>query len=161
MISIPFISNLYSKAKEKNTLTGILFFDVIALLSYVLNPISILFFGDLDLTFGAIVGLLFAFKNRKENQTHLKIALHVGLFGAILSAVSITIYQWILIIVFVEFNFMTFWPLLLSFSILAVVIGGILSIIIGYYYFIKDRRISRRISNDKYNDDYLEDLLKK
>jgi cadmium resistance protein CadD (predicted permease) len=140
VISITFIANLYSKAKENNVFSGIIIFDIIAFLSYVVNPISFYYAGDIDLIFGGIVALLFALKNRKEHQTALKIGFYVGLFGAILSAVSISVFEWFFFIVYT---------------------GFVLGLVIGYIYHRKNRKSSKSKSNSKYTDEYLEKLLKK
>ena len=161
MSSIPLITNLYTKAKENNIISGIIIFDIIALLSYVVNPISFFYPGDIDLFFGGIVALIFALKNRKEYQSALKTALIVGLFGAILSAVSISIFEWFFFIVVVGFSFTYFLSLLVTFLIIAIPIGLVLGFLIGYIYNRKNRKSSKSKSNSKYTDEYLEDLLKK
>jgi hypothetical protein len=161
VISITFIANLYSKAKENNVFSGIIIFDIIAFLSYVVNPISFYYAGDIDLIFGGIVALLFALKNRKEHQTALKIGFYVGLFGAILSAVSISVFEWFFFIVYTGFSFVVFWSLLITFLLIAIFIGLVLGLVIGYIYHRKNRKSSKSKSNSKYTDEYLEKLLKK
>ena len=158
MSSIPFIANLYSKAKENNVLSGVIIFDIIAFLSYVVNPISFFYAGDIDLIFGGIVALIFALKNRKEHQNALKTGVYIGFFGGILSAVSISVFEWIFFIVIVGFSFVVFWSLLITFLLIAIFIGLILGFIIGYIYH---RKASKSKSNSKYTDEYLENMLKK
>lgn len=154
MIFIPAIANLYTRAKENNILSGILIFDIIAFLSYVINPFSIVYVGDIDLIFGGIVGLLFAFKNRQKDQTVLKTSLYVGLIGAFLPAFSIIVYEWI-------FGSIPFLELLITFLLIAIVIGLVLSLTFGFIYYRKDLKQSSLKSDSKYTDEYLEDLLKK
>lgn len=161
MSSIPIIANLYRKAKENNVLSGIIIFDVIAFLSYVINPISFFYAGDIDLIFGGIVALLFALKNRKEHQNALKISFIIGLFGAILSAFSISVFEWGVFIVYTGFSFVVFWSLLITFLLIAIFIGLILGLVIGYIYYRKNSKSSKSKSNSKYTDEYLENLLKK
>lgn len=160
MSSIPFLANLYNKAKENNILSGIIIFDIIALLSYTI-PIDIIYPGDIDLIFGGVVGLLFALKNRKEHQNALKTSMLVGLIGAILSAVSIGIFESVLFIVSIGFSFTAFWSILIAILLIAFVVGLILSLLIGYIYYRKDLRLSKSKSKSKYTDEYLENLLKK
>lgn len=161
MSSIPIIADIYSKAKEKNILSGIIIYDIIAFLSYVINPISIIYASDIDLIFGGIVALLFALKNRKEDQTAFKTAFSVGLTGAIISAVSISVFEWVFFIIFTGFDFITFWVLLITFTLIALFVGVVLSLLIGYIYHSKDRSSRKSKSNSKYDDEYLENLLKK
>jgi len=158
---IPIIADIYRKAKEKNILAGILIFDIIAFLSYVVNPFSLFYASDIDLIFGGIVALLFALKNRNVNQTAFKTAFYVGLIGAILSAVSISVFEWVFFIIYTGFSFITFSSLLLTFLIVAILVGLILSVLIGYLYYRKDLNSSKAKANSKYTDDFLEDLLKK
>jgi hypothetical protein len=158
---MPYIANFYSKAKKNNILSGILIFDIIAFLSYIVNPISFFYASDIDLIFGGIVALVFALKNRKEHQTALKTSLYVGFIGAILSAVSISVFEWVFFIVYIGFSFITFWSLLITFLIIAIVVGLVLSLLIGYIYYRKDLRPSKSKSNSKYTDEYLENMLKK
>ncbi|MHA1477273.1 MAG: hypothetical protein ACTSPU_03650 [Promethearchaeota archaeon] len=161
MSSIPFIANLYSKAKENNVLSGIIIFDIIAFLSYVINPISFFYAGDIDLIFGGIVALLFALKNRKEHQNALKTGVYIGFFGGILSAVSISIFEWIFFIVIVGFSFTYFLSVLVTFLLITIPIGLVLGLLIGYIYYRKGEKSSKSKSRSKYTDEYLEDLLKK
>ena len=160
MSSIPFIANLYSKAKENNVLSGIIIFDIIAFLSYVINPFVLFYDGDIDLIFGGIVALLFALKNRNELQTAFKTALIVGLIGAILSAVSISVFEWIFYIIYVEFDFIRLWSLIITFLIIAILVGLVLSLLIGFIYYRKDIKQKKPKSNSKYIDEKLENLLK-
>jgi uncharacterized membrane protein len=155
------MANLYSKAKENNMLSGIIIFDIVAFLAYVINPFSFLYIGDIALIFGGIVALLFALKNRNDLQTAFKTALYVGLIGAILSAVSISVFQWVFSIIYEGFNFITLWMLLLNFFTVAIVVGIVLSLLIGYIYYRKDLNSRKVNANSKYTDEYLEDLLKK
>lgn len=148
MSSIPFVANLYSKAKENNILSGIIIFDIIAFLSYAVNPISFFYAGDIDLIFGGVVALLFTLKNRKEYQSALKTGFYVGLFGAILSAVSISVFEWIFFIVVVGFSFTYYLSLLVTFLILAVPIGLVLGFLIGYIY---DRKIRKSSKSKSYS----------
>jgi len=108
--SIPFIANLYRKAKENNVLSGIIIFDIIAFLSYIINPISFFYASDIDLIFGGIVGLIFALKNRKEYQNALKTGVYVGFFGAILSAVSISVFEWVFLLCTWDLALKSFGP---------------------------------------------------
>ena len=161
MSPIPLITNLYSKAKENNIISGIVIFDIIAFLSYVVNPISFFYAGDIDLIFGGIVALLFALKNRKEHQNALKTGFYVGLLGAILSAISITVFEWVFFIIYIGFSFVVFWSLLVTFLLIAIFIGLVLGLLIGYIYYRKDRKRSKSKSTSKYTDEYLENMLKK
>ncbi|MHA2002015.1 MAG: hypothetical protein ACTSVU_07995 [Promethearchaeota archaeon] len=85
------IQSIYEKMKENNLISGIILFDFITTISYLLNPFAILFQGDLDLLFGAIIGIIFAVKNQKSNYDPIAIGAIVGLLGSALAAISISI----------------------------------------------------------------------
>ena len=159
MIPIPAIASFYSKAKEHNIISGIILFDIITFLSYIINPISIIYPGDLDLIFGGVVGLLFALKNRKNNQSVMIQSFYVGFLGACLSALSISMLELIFFIVFV-YSIITLLSFLITFISMAFIFGLVLSLLLGYIYYRKDRNLRQSKSNTKYTDEYLEDLLK-
>jgi hypothetical protein len=160
VIPIPAIANFYSKAKEHNIISGIILFDIITFLSYIINPISIIYPGDLDLIFGGVVSLLFALKNRKDNQNVMQLSFYVGFLGACLSALSISVFELIFFIVFV-YSIITLLSFLITFVSMAFIFGLILSLLLGYIYYRKDRNLSQSKSSTKYTDEYLEDLLNK
>ncbi|MFX0010424.1 MAG: hypothetical protein ACFE9R_08930 [Candidatus Hermodarchaeota archaeon] len=161
MITIPAIANFYSKAKEHNIISGIILFDIITFLSYIINPISIIYPGDLDLIFGGVVSLLFALKNRKDNQNVIELSFYVGFFGACLSALSISALEWIVFIVSGGYSIITLLSFLFTFISMAFIFGLVLSSLLGYIYYRKDRNLRQSKSNTKYTDEYLEDLLNK
>ena len=158
MFLIPFKANLYEQAKANNIISGIIIFDLITFLAYILNPVSIIYPGDIDMIFGAIVGLTFSLKNRKINQKSINIGLLVGILGAILSAFSFTIFRLVLELIIFGSILISFFIFYLSNLILALVIGSIFGGLIGYYYSKKNEEIKSRSSID---DDFFEDLIEK
>ncbi len=161
MSSIPYIANLYSKAKENNLISGIIIFDIIAFLSYAIGIIGFFYPGDIGVTFGGMVALLFALKNRKDHQSAFKTAMFVGLIGSILSAISISAFELVFFILSGGFDFIIFWSFFMTFFLITIFIGVVLGLLIGYIYYRKDRRELKAKSNSKYTDEYLENLLKK
>ena len=87
--------------------------------------------------------------------------MYVGLIGAILSTVSINVFEWIFYIIYVEFDFIRLWELFITFLIIAILVGLALSLLIGYIYYRKDLKLKKSKSNSKYTYELLEDLLKK
>jgi predicted membrane protein len=137
--SIPFIYDLYQKAKDKNIIAGIIIFDIISFLSFLINPICFFHPGDIDLFFGAIVGILFALKARKSFQHPVKLGFLVGILGAILSAISISFYEFFAFLLQnYEINFILF-ILIINF-VFAGIIGSIIGGLVGIYYWRQDKK---------------------
>ena len=84
------IQILYSYIKEHNILSGILIFDILSLLLFPITPFMLFAPGDIDIIFGAIIGILWAIYQRKKWQKIWKIVVLVGILGGLLSTISIT-----------------------------------------------------------------------
>lgn len=158
MFLIPFKTNLYEQAKQNNIISGIIIFDLISFLAYLINPISIIYPGDIDMIFGAIVGLTFSLKNRKIDQESMKTGLLVGFVGAILSAISFTLFRLVLELIIFGSVFTSFIIFYLSNLILALVIGLIFGLLFGYYYSRKSEKTKAKSSIE---DDFFEGLIEK
>lgn len=156
MFLISFISNLYEKAKQNNIIAGIIIFDLISFLAYLINPVSIFYPGDIDMIFGAIIGLMFSLKNRKVDQEFMKTSLLVGIIGAILSAISFTLFRLIIELIIIGSIYISFIVFYLINLMLALAIGLIFGVIFGYYYSRKSGETKSSIE-----DDFFEDLIEK
>lgn len=152
---IPFIFNLYSKAKENNILSGIIIFDIFAFLAYIINPFSLIYPGDIDMLFGGIISLIFSFKNRKVDQSSLKLGLTIGFYGSLISAITITVYEWIYVFTHHEIDSPIFLMQRIIFLILAIAIGVILGIIFGWIYAEKTQSTNEESKN---LDEFLNEL---
>ena len=86
-------------------------------------------------------------------------SFYVGFLGACLSALSISMLELIFFIVFV-YSIITLLSFLITFISMAFIFGLVLSLLLGYIYYRKDRNLRQSKSNTKYTDEYLEDLLK-
>lgn len=129
--------------RKNNILTGIIIFDIITFFSFLFNPVSLVALGDLDFIFGAIVGVLFAVRSRKVGQGHLTLCLIVGIGGAFLSALSISIIAyWIYYVLQGESNVRTLFILIIFFSMVAGLIGIIIGGIIGLITRIKSPKFN-------------------
>ena len=140
MPKIPFIQDLYEKSKEHNVFSGIIIFDLIAFIAYLINPISFFFLGDLHVLFGAIVGVILALKARKVGDNPIHIGLIVGFFGAFLSAISIIIFHFF-VFVLPKPGFDLYLTLSLFFEIfiVATIIGIMIGGMMGLYISHKER----------------------
>jgi len=149
------IIEFYNKAKRNNLTTGIIIFDIISFLAYVINPFSLVYPGDLDILFGGIVALLFALRNKKEEQSFLRLGIIVGTMGAFFSTLSISVYDFIFAVFIYGYTLTFFFIRLITFSIIAIIIGLLLGLIFGYIYHI---RTPKETMNSKKLDKFLDEL---
>ncbi|MFX1385362.1 MAG: hypothetical protein ACFFBP_23340 [Promethearchaeota archaeon] len=108
--------------------------------------------------FGAILGLIFSLKNRKVNQKSLNTGLVVGIVGAILSAISITLFRLSIELIVSGSIPIIFNLFYLSNLILALFIGIIFGGLMGYYY---SRKSDKHKKKSLIDDDFFEDLIEK
>ncbi len=150
--SMPIISQIYEKAKKKNIISGIIIGDLITFIAYLLFPSGLVFFGDLQMIIGSIVGTLFSLKNIKSYQSYLKHGIIVGLVGTILSAISMSIVE--IIVYPTNFAIVNIELFLIEGFLLGLIIGGI----IGSYYRYKNKAPTKTSSIE---DDFYESLKEK
>ncbi|MFX1463874.1 MAG: hypothetical protein ACFFBF_12650 [Promethearchaeota archaeon] len=111
-------------------------------------------FRDLDILIGAILGTLFALKNRKPNQPPLKSGIILGLTGGSLVAFAPAIY----FVVYFRLDIGWFPAYLLYLLITGVTLGLIIGALGGWYYMNKQ---VKEKEDDKYDDDFFKDLIEK
>ena len=152
-----FIGNLYETAKKNNILGGIIFIDLIAFISYIIFPFGIFYFGDLHMIIGCIVGIYFTLKHMKPNQSVLILSILTGFIGSILTAVSYTLFDWILFLGILKDS--PFMLLVISelFLIEAIIIGLIMGLIIGIYYNRRSKNLTESTSIEEEFYDGLKD----
>jgi len=158
VIIIPFIADLYQRAQERNILAGIIIIDVIAFVSYIIFPSGVVYFGDVQMIFGCIVGIRFTLKNIKINQSSFTCGIIVGLGGLILTGISFTMFDWVY---FFGLEISSPVMLLLIFELYfieAIIIGIGMGSIIGWYYKRKGNILSKPTSKE---DEFLESLIDK
>jgi hypothetical protein len=153
---IPIIRDLYEQAKEKNVFSGILFFDAISFFSYIIAGFRIpgfFFPGDMFILFGAVVGILFAVKNDTSSKGPLKISLFVGAVGSTLSVISMTLFEYILYMIFYGNNLNILIEIFILFFFPGIIIGSIIGGIIGFYYWYKQREPKESLVDDEFFED--------
>jgi hypothetical protein len=139
---MPIISNIFEKAKEKNILSGIIIVELITFISYLIFPSGILFFGDLHIVIGISSGVYFGLKRLKKEQSEIKTGLTIGLFGALLAAISLSLFEWILFVTYNVFSIIDLLLFLIIFIFEALIIGLPISIIISLYFSSKKKRMN-------------------
>lgn len=126
---------------------SILIFILITFISImVLNFWGLLLFRDIDFLLGSIISVIFALKNRKPDQSPLKIGIMVGIIGGFLSTIAPTIYICAVSQRLIYWCFLSFAAL----SITGLVIGSIVGPLIGYYYKKKDARAKYSMDDEFY-----------
>ena len=128
---------LYSYIKEHNILSGILIFDILAVILFPFISFMLFVPGDIEIIFGAIFGILWAMIHREKSQKIWKIVNLVGILGGLLSAISITILAILLSQSTPSFkeSLLIFLINLLIYELLSLIIGIMIGII---YYFKQD-----------------------
>ncbi len=155
---IPFIANLYQNAKEKNILAGVVIIDLISFISYIIFSAGFFYLGDLQMVIGCIVGTYFSLKNIKSNQSFIKHGIMVSLGGTILSAISMSFFDWIIFWQITGFSLFSFLVIFGLFSIEALIIGLIIGGILGGYYHHTNKK---GIETSPKEDEFYESLIEK
>ena len=126
VITFPFLDD----ARDKNILSGLLLIDVIAFISYLIFPAGLIYFGDIQMSIGCLIGTRFALKNIKPNQSYLNIGLVVGLCGSVLTGISFSLFDWTVFSSSLLLKLIIFELYLLEAIIVGILFGGIFG---GYY----------------------------
>ncbi|HDZ17643.1 hypothetical protein LCGC14_0820990 [marine sediment metagenome] len=135
------ISNFYDKVKEKNIFSGVVLVDIITFVSYIIFPFGLFFYGDFHMILGVLFGVYFGLSNKKERQIEFKLGLLIGFVGAILAAISMTMFEWVSFTVSQGFSLMAFSFFLSVFLIEGLVIGLSVGFVCGFYFYRKNKRI--------------------
>ena len=132
VVQIGIIADLYQKAKQRNMLGGIIISYLITFIAYVIFPSGIFSFGDFQMMIGVAMGTRFALKNLKDFQNPLQLGIITALGGTILSAVSMSLFDWTIFLFVYSLGIILFSHLLE-----ALIIGLCLGIILGLYFRAK------------------------
>ncbi len=93
---------LYAKY---NIASRILLFTIISFGAFIIYPgLFFIWFGDIYYTIGGISALVLTFKNRKPDQLPIKTGIKVGIMGASISSVLISIFEWVIYIILFGFD---------------------------------------------------------
>ncbi len=167
------ISVISDYAKKNNVKFGIVVFVSLTFFSYTIIRLIYYIYGilefllgyftyvDYQFLIGAIGGVIYTTKYRKEEQSITKINIIVVVIGGLISALSTTLVDAILYIntVTVEFFFYSF----LARSIYGLVIGCIVAMIIGARFMYKEfkEEEKKEKKEERYDDAFFEDLIDK
>ena len=114
-------------------------------------------YRDLEFVAGALIGLLFAMKNRKLNQPTITLGILIGIIGGVLTAVISGSYLVLFFSLRVILHPLWFLIYIGVLSITGIIIGLLMGSIIGWFYRTKDIK-EKSVSTD---DDFLKDLIEK
>ncbi len=143
------IANFYDKAKEKNIFSGVIIVDLITFISYVIFPSGLIFNGDFHMILGVLFGVYFGLSNKKKHQLEVKLGLVIGFIGALLAAISMTMFEWVSFTTTQGLSFKDFLFFFNFFVIEAVIIGLAVGVLLGIYFRRKRKRIILQGKNDE------------
>ncbi|MFX0008148.1 MAG: hypothetical protein ACFFAV_15675 [Candidatus Hermodarchaeota archaeon] len=149
--------------KYQNLSRGIIISALITYIVYLIISIAsilvgfVLFrgfflFADVQFAIGNIVGNIYFIRNKRPEESFLKNCVTIGIVGGILSALFISVYQWIL---FLSIDF--FFLYLVNGLISGFFVGLLVGVIISVYAMYK---IAKSESpEDKEVDEFFKDLV--
>ncbi|MFX1391121.1 MAG: hypothetical protein ACFE9Z_13735 [Promethearchaeota archaeon] len=146
--------------KENNGVTGIVLTVIISFVLIAVNPswYGFVLFKDSELGIGLFVGMLFALKYHKPEQSPLKYGVKIGFIAGILSTIAPSILIWLLFGGHFLYALVTLGFMSITGIALGLIVGGFL----GWYYMGKERKIEMdKEREEKYGDDFFEDLIDK
>ncbi|HEC40218.1 MAG TPA: hypothetical protein ENI29_18410 [bacterium] len=136
------IANFYDKAKEKNIFSGVVIVDLITFISYMIFPFGLFFQGDFHMILGVLFGVYFGLSNKKKHQPEVKFGLVIGFIGALLAAISLTMFKWVSFTISQGFSTKALLFFFSFFVIEAVIIGLAVGVLLGIYFRRKGRKIN-------------------
>ncbi len=170
------ISLISDYAKENNVKFGVIVFVFLTFFSYTIIRLIYYFFRilefllgyftfvDYQFLLGAIGGVIYTTKYRKEEQSITKINVIVVVIGGLISALCTTLVDAILYINTISVEY--FFYYLLERTIYGLVIGVIVAMIIGARFMYKEfkeeqKKEKQEKEEDRYGDEFFEDLIDK
>jgi hypothetical protein len=135
-------TEIYEEVKKKNLISGIIIAGLISFFFYLFLPYRVVFSGDIQMIIGLIIGVYFALKNKRNYlklNSEIKTGLLVGILGGLLSAISIGLYQWIVIISIYGFLIISLLYSLTVLIIEGLVLGLAVGYLIGFYFDRKSK----------------------
>jgi hypothetical protein len=155
--------NLSEFIKYQPVFRGIIISAVITFIAYLIISIAsilvgfVLFrgfflFADVQFAIGNVVGIIYFIRTRQPDQSFLKYCVMIGIVGGVLSALFISVYQWILLL-----SVELFFLYLVSGLISGVFVGLLVGVIISVYAMYKE--VKAESPEKKEVDDFLEDLI--
>lgn len=120
------IRKIFEMLKRHNVITAILLTDIISTIFFLLNPFMVIISGDIDLFLGMLVGMLYVNGNKDPDQSHLNISLKTGIFGGLISSLSL--------IVISLFNIASSEYGVRDIILILVVLGQFLGIFFGLFF---------------------------
>jgi len=155
---IPILNYFLYIAKKHTLLVGIIIFDIIsAVLLFILPFYLFLYYGDIGVILGAVIGMIFTLRYCKPEKEIRKVSFYFILLGALLTSLTLSIIEWMITIPYYGLNFVIFLSLFVSNLIMVFVLTIIIGIFLGYYYSTKRANVKK---SDEF-DDFFAELEKK
>ena len=90
---------------------------------------------------GCIIGTRFALKYQKNKDNIIILSILIGLSGALLAAISFSIVDLIIALMNEGIRgFSLFLAIFIPYILMAIIVGGLIGILLGIYYFFKSEK---------------------
>ena len=136
--------------KKNNIASGLVIFEVLTVLFLFILPIALLYYGDIGVIIASVVGMYFAFHNRKETQRILKISLIFIIFGTFLISFTLSIIEWIFSIPYYGLNSIVFLSFFVTNLIMVFIYTIIIGLFMGYFYSREQINFTERENEDEF-----------
>ena len=153
---MPFFKKAFLFAKEHNIIFGIIFTDLIAFIAYIMSyGFSITIFdGDIHMIVGVTIGVYFTMRYLEKDRSPLTYGIIIGFFGTLLTAITLTLFQW-------TYNWFFIgtidFQLLILYLIPGFLIGPIIGLIIGLIFRYKGKK-EKSLANDDFYENLKEEV---
>ena len=87
---------------------------------------------------GCIIGTRFALKYQKNKDSLILLSILIGISGALLAAISFSIFNIMI------WGFSFFLAIFIPFILMAIIVGGLIGILLGIYYFFKSEKSAKK-----------------
>lgn len=142
---------------ERNVQIGFLLIVIPTFIVYITTIqlfAGFFLFSDIQFIIGVLIGEIYALKNLTSDQTYLKCGIIVGVFGGVLAAFAVSIWD----TVYYFLNFIGFLVVFGNFIITGAIIGLIIGGIMGSFFMYREMKEDtyeeekRTIDEDFYKD---------
>jgi len=151
---IPILNYFLYFAKKHTLLVGIIIFDIISAVFWFILPFYLfLYYGDIGVILGAVISMIFTFRYCKPETKIRKLTIYFILSGGLLTSLTLSLIEWVIIVPYFGLNFVVFLNLFVSNLIMVFVLTIIIGIFLGYYYSTKRANVNK---NDEFDDLFAE-----
>jgi hypothetical protein len=143
---------------ERNVKISLIIISIVTFVLYLTTFqlfSGIFLFADIQFIIGGAIGVIYALRNRSPDQSILKCGVIVGIFGGVISAFIISLWQTV-------FNFWSIIEFFIFFGytlITGVLIGLIIGALVGSIYMYGEMKGETYEEEQKIDEDFYKDLI--